>query len=230
MIDWHSHVLPKMDDGSRSVEESVSMLDLLSEQGVSTVIATPHFSADEESVDTFLERRAQAYERLEPHVKPEHPRVLCGAEVKYYPGISKMQELPLLTIEGTNILLLEMPMARWTDYVIKELIELAGTRGLTIAMAHIERYVGFQSRGVVEWLCANGLWMQVNATFFERVRTRRQAQRFLGRGMIHLIGSDCHNLTSRPPRLHVAYGLIQKRWGEEIVHQMHEFGHRALKQ
>ena len=95
MIDWHSHLLPKMDDGSRSVEESVSMLDLLGEQGVSIVLATPHFGADEESVDEFLERRAHAYERLAPHIKPEHPRVLCGAEVKYYPGISKMQDQKL---------------------------------------------------------------------------------------------------------------------------------------
>ncbi len=230
MIDWHSHVLPKMDDGSRSVEESVSMLELLREQGVSIVVATPHFDADDESVDTFLERRAHAYQRLAPHLKPEHPRVLCGAEVKYYPGIAKMKELPQLTIEGTNILLLEMPMAKWTDYATKELIELSGTRGLTIVMAHIERYIEMQDRGVVEWLCDNGLWMQVNATFFERFRTRRQAMRLLGRGMIRVIGSDCHNLTSRPPRLQNAYDLIQKRWGEELVHQMHEFGHRALEQ
>lgn len=230
MIDWHSHVLPKMDDGSRSIEESISMLDFLSEQGVSIVIATPHFDADDESVDIFLERRAHAYQSLAPHLKPEHPRVFCGAEVKYYPGIAKMKDLSRLTMEGTNILLLEMPMAKWSDYMVKELVELAGTRGLTIVMAHIERYIGMQKRGVVDWLCANGIWMQVNATFFERIRTRRQAMRLLGRGVIRVIGSDCHNLTSRPPRLRTAYDLIQKRWGEDVVHQIHGVGHRALKQ
>jgi tyrosine-protein phosphatase YwqE len=47
--------------------------------------------------------------------------------------------------------------------------------------------------------------------------------------MIHLIGSDCHNLTSRPPRLHTAYEVIEKRRGEEYVFQMNEFGHRVLK-
>jgi protein-tyrosine phosphatase len=155
--------------------------------------------------------------------------VLCGAEVKYYPGIAKMQELGQLAIQGTNVLLLEMPMARWTDYVVKELVELAGTRGLAIVMAHIERYLPLQSRGTMEWLCTNGLLMQVNATFFERFRTKRQALRMLGAGMIHMIGSDCHNLTSRPPRLHIAYGLIEKRFGGEFIRQMNEFGHSVLK-
>jgi protein-tyrosine phosphatase len=229
MIDWHSHILPKMDDGSRSVEESVCMLDSLKTQGVSLAIATPHFCADEESIDAFLQRRAASYQMLSQSINSSHPHVLCGAEVKYYPGISKMQHLELLAAENTNVLLLEMPMAKWTEYAIKELVELAGTRGLTIVMAHIERYSAMQSRGTVEWLCANGLLMQVNASFFERVGTRRRALRLLDRGMIHLIGSDCHNLTSRPPRLNVAYELIEKRRGTDYVLQMNEFGHRALK-
>lgn len=225
MIDWHSHILPQMDDGSRSVEESLHMLDNMSEQGVSTVIATPHFSADEESVDTFLQRRATAYQSLAQKMTPEHPRVLCGAEVKYYPGIAKMHELGHLSIENTNVLLLEMPMSRWTEYAVRELIELAGTRGLTVVMAHIERYIGMQSKGTVECLCDNGLLMQANATFFERIRTRNRALRFLDTGMLHVIGSDCHNMTSRPPRLQKAYEFIGKRRGREYVTQMTEFGH-----
>ena len=53
MIDWHSHVLPALDDGSRSVDESLALLKMLSEQGVDTVIATPHFYADRESLSSF---------------------------------------------------------------------------------------------------------------------------------------------------------------------------------
>ena len=86
MIDWHSHILPAMDDGSRCVEESIEMLDLLAEQGVSCVIATPHFLANEESVDRFLQRRRASYDALMQAVSENHPTVLCGAEVKYYAG------------------------------------------------------------------------------------------------------------------------------------------------
>ena len=229
MSDWHSHILPLMDDGSQSVEESLMMLNALHAQGVSVVVATPHFMANEESVDAFLQRRELAFQTLAQSMTLEHPRVLCGAEVKYYPGIAKMQDLSRLAIENTNILLLEMPMTRWTDHSVKELVELSSVRGLTIVLAHIERYLGLQKRGTIEWLCANGLLMQVNATFFEKIVTKHRALRLLDRGFIHMVGSDCHNLSSRPPRLRSAYDWIEKRRGRDYVIQLSKFGHKAFK-
>ena len=56
MIDFHSHILPAMDDGSKNIEESLQMLRMLQEQGVERVIATPHFYADENPPDVFLRR------------------------------------------------------------------------------------------------------------------------------------------------------------------------------
>ena len=102
MIDWHSHILPNMDDGSHSVDESRSMLQSLKEQGIETVIATPHFDADSESVDTFLERRCAAYQLLREICISNSQQLLCGAEVRYYPGISKLIGLERLSIESTN--------------------------------------------------------------------------------------------------------------------------------
>ena len=64
MIDWHSHILPGIDDGSRDVSESLALIEKLSEQGVDTVVATPHFYADDNSVDAFLEKRNKAYEAM----------------------------------------------------------------------------------------------------------------------------------------------------------------------
>lgn len=230
MIDWHSHILPEMDDGSQSVDESISMLNSLKEQGATCVIATPHFYVNEESVEDFLRRRKRSHELLAQKMTEEHPRVLCGAEVKYYPGISKMEDLDRLTIEGTRILLLEMPMKRWTEYTVKELTELSATRGLIIVMAHIERYLAFHGSDMVERLCDNGLLMQVNASFFERAGTRRKALRFLKDGMIHFIGSDCHNLTTRAPRLQTAYDLIERKAGERFLSRLTDFGNYILEQ
>ena len=64
MIDWHSHVLPALDDGSHSIAQSLEMLTMLKEQGVDTVIATPHFYANDESVEKFLERRERSARAL----------------------------------------------------------------------------------------------------------------------------------------------------------------------
>ena len=63
MIDFHTHILPNVDDGSKGVEESTLMLTRLFEQGVNKVIATPHFYANDESVDEFLLRRNAAFEK-----------------------------------------------------------------------------------------------------------------------------------------------------------------------
>ena len=72
MIDFHSHILPAMDDGSKNIEESLQMLRMLQEQGVERVIATPHFYADENPPDVFLRRRADAWEHLRAHLTQCH--------------------------------------------------------------------------------------------------------------------------------------------------------------
>lgn len=229
MIDWHSHILPALDDGSKSVDESQRMLTALKEQGIACVIATPHFHANRESVDKFLQRRQESYERLMQIDQGSLPQVLCGAEVRYYPGIAKMEGLERLAIDGGGILLLEMPMDKWTEYTVRELCELASTRGLTVVLAHIERYLNLQSGGVVERLCANGLLMQSNASFFNDFITRHKAFRLLMSGNIHFIGSDCHNMKERAPQIGRAYELIEKKLGSEYVSQMREYGYKMLK-
>ncbi len=228
MIDWHSHILPGMDDGSRSVEESLAMLEMMSEQGVSCVVATPHFYANAETYDHFLSRRRSSFEALSGHLTKTHPRVLCGAEVRYYPGIAKFNDLASLAIEGTRILLLEMPMMHWTEYTVNELIELSVTRGLTVVLAHIERYLPMQSIQIFNRLRENGILMQVNASYFKRISSRRKALSLLDAGLIHFLGSDTHNLTDRNPNLGSAYKIIEKKFGNYYVVQMNEFGNRHL--
>jgi protein-tyrosine phosphatase len=219
-----------MDDGSANLAESIAMLERQAQQGVKTVIATPHFYANEESIESFLQRRKNAYGLLSQSLKEAHPHVFCGADVRYYPGISKLENLGALAIEGTRMLLLEMPMVKWTEYTVKELIELAGTRGLTVVMAHIERYLALQGKAVFERLRRNGLLMQVNASLFERIGGRHKGLKLLSSGMVQFIGSDCHNLTTRAPSLGGAYEYVERKFGKDFVDQMNDFGYRALGQ
>ncbi len=229
MIDFHSHILPGVDDGSRDVTESISMLDMLASQGVDTVAATPHFNANKESADDFLIRRDEAFESLRPHLSKQHPKIICGAEVEYYPGIGRMPQLQKLCISSDRLLLLEMPMTKWTDYTVKELAELAGTGRITVILAHIERYMGLQSKNTVYRLYESGILMQVNASFFVDLLTKRKAISMLSGGEIHLIGSDCHNTSTRAPRIGKAFEAIEKKLGAEFVRDINEFGHTLLE-
>ncbi len=228
MIDWHSHILPSMDDGSRDVQESIALLKSEKIQGVDTVIATPHFLANDESVETFLQRREESLKLLINSLSEDFPEILCGAEVKYYQGISKMDNLEKLTINGTELLLLEMPMTKWTQYTVDELVQLASNGSVKIILAHIERYMKFQSSDVWFRLYESGILMQVNASFFLDFSTKRKALNMLKNGEIDAIGSDCHNQLSRPPKLDKAYSYIEKKLGKDFVNDFNEYGKSVL--
>lgn len=229
MIDWHSHVLPSIDDGSKSVSESLELLALLSCQGIDTVVATPHFLADCESVESFLKRRSESFEKLVPFLNEKHPRVLLGAEVKFYSGISRMNGLEKLCIENTNLLLLEMPVSPWTEYTKRELFELSATRGVKVILAHVERYISFQNKSVWENCLRNGMFVQVNAGYINDLFSKRKAIRNLEEGKIHFIGSDCHNLKLRPPKLNEAFQTVRNKLGNGFLEQMNEFGYLVLE-
>ena len=228
MIDWHSHILPKVDDGSKSIEESIALLDMLEEQGVDTVVASSHFYPNDERVSSFLERRQAAYEKLCRYTADRSQKILLGAEVYYYPGICRMDKLSELRLENSKILLLEMPFAKWSDYTIGEVIEIASSRDFTVLIAHLDRYMEFQSVKVLENLIGNGVLMQANASFFDGYFKKRRALKMLNDGYIHVIGSDCHNLTSRPPQIGNAFDAIQKKFGEDFLRRMNHFGKRIL--
>lgn len=228
MIDWHSHILPAMDDGSKDVAESISMLEMQTSQGVETVIATPHFYANDESVAAFIERRAKAFETLKTQLGDRAPRIMLGAEVRYYQGISRLEGLRDLRIEGSKLLLLEMPMSVWTETMVRELVELSGKNGIRIVLAHVERYLKLQKRSVWERILDSGIMMQVNASFFASVASKRKAITLLQDGMIQFLGSDCHNLTTRPPILGKAFEVIRKKLGDDFLDQMQQYGYSLL--
>ncbi len=228
MIDWHSHILPGMDDGSEDVAESLAMLELQAAQGIKTVIATPHFYANDEAVEAFVLRRQKAYEELKAKLPKDAPQILLGAEVRYYRGISRMENIQSLQIQGSNLLLLEMPMREWTESMIKDLLELSGHSGVQLILAHVERYLSFQKRETWERLYENGILMQVNASFFTGFMSRRKAINLLQENLVHVVGSDCHNLTTRPPQLGKAFEAIGKKLGDRFLEQMEQYGYSLL--
>lgn len=228
MIDWHTHILPGMDDGSHEVAESISMINMQVSQGVDMVVATPHFYANDETVDSFLDRRKKALELLMAELPEGSPEIRLGAEVRYYQGISRMTDLKALRIEGSKLLLLEMPMTVWTEYMVRELIELSGKSSIRIVLAHIERYLNLQKQAVRERIYDSGILMQANASFFTTLASRRKAISLLKEGKIHFVGSDCHNVTSRSPKIGQAFEIIQKKLGDDYISQMNAYGYSML--
>lgn len=208
MVDLHSHILPGIDDGSRSVEESLQMLQVSAEQDITCMAATPHFYPNENDIEHFLERRAIAAERLRNVWRAGLPCLLLGAEIYYFAGMDRVSELTKLQIGKTGLLLVEMPFAPWSRRMVEDVVMLNARPQITVVLAHIERYLPFRNAKWLEELRGQGVLMQSNAEFFLYWRTRRKALRMLRRGEIDFLGSDCHNMTTRPPQLGAACGTI----------------------
>ena len=221
MIDFHSHILPGIDDGSKSVCESIKLLEMLKEQGITKVVATPHFYANQNPVSEFMKKRKSAYETLAAEIADGLPHIILGAEVKYYEGISRLDNLDDLCIGDSKLLLLEMPMKRWTEYTLRELSELNSRGSFRIVLAHVERYLSFQPKLLIEDLTDSGILMQSNADFFLNLRSRFKAIKMLRNGQINFIGSDCHGVTFRPPHIGDAYSLIRRKFGDGFVDSMY---------
>ena len=211
MTDIHCHILPGMDDGSRSTAESLSMLEASAAQGVGRIVATPHFYAGENSPEEFLVRREHAFARLKRVWRPGLPEIRLGAEVCWFEGACRCEGLDSLRIEGTQLLLLEMPFARWTERMLREVRELQERPGVTVLLAHVERYLRGQTPGVWDELLSWGVLNQCNAEFLLSWRTRRRAVRMLREGRIHFLGSDSHNMDARPPRLGQALEKLHEK-------------------
>ena len=226
-IDFHSHILPGIDDGSQSVAESIEMLKMEAEQGVRHVVATPHFYPGSDRPERFLRRRRDAELRLREEMQkyPDLPQISVGAEVFYFYGISNSDTLSDLTIENKRYILLEMPDIPWTSRMFDEIEQIYIKQGIVPVIAHIDRYIApFQTHGILKRLSEMPVVVQANAGFFLRVSTRSMALRMLRKNQIQILGSDCHNVAKRPPNLGTAYQLIEDRLGASMVNRINQCG------
>lgn len=223
IIDFHSHILPGIDDGSKSLKESLSMLELEAEQEIRYVVATPHFYAQHDDPERFLRKRKAAEEQLREalEMRGDLPAISVGAEVYFFSGMSHSDILPYLTIGEKRCILIEMPNAPWSESMYRELAEIRDRRDLIPIIAHVDRYISpFRTYGIPERLEQLPVLVQANASFFLNRKTRGMAMKMLREDRIHLLGSDCHNLSSRLPNLGPAVELIEQRFGSEMIEQI----------
>ncbi len=190
MIDLHCHLLPAVDDGSRSVAQSVKVLREMAEQGVTDVCLTPHLPASrsEAGPPAVHERAFQALQAEAPGA----PRLHRGAEVMLDRPISHTAAASRkLTLGGSRYLLVEFPRLVALDTVSNALSQVAGM-GLIPLLAHPERYSCCSADAVRHWK-SFGAKMQVDATTLLTPQARGQrARQLVGEGLADILAGDNH--------------------------------------
>lgn len=209
LIESHIHLLPGIDDGAKNAKMSLEMLEMLKAQGVGRIYATPHFYAHRErSVPDFLEKRAQAYQKIG---SPENVRL--GAEVAVEHGISELPGIETLAFEGTHLILLEFPYTKYASWMGQEICNIAAEYHLTPVIAHIHRYLELFTKEQMEHVLQMDAVFQVNHEAFKDFRQRRFVHRLLKEEYPVVFGSDSHNLTDRKPN----WDLAKKKCRIELL-------------
>lgn len=229
MIDFHTHILPNIDDGSRDLEESLEILNRQEEVGIKTIIATPHFYPDH-NLDAFTKIRREALETLKEGSKEREVDIRLGAEVLLSVDTWQLEGLEQLCIGGTHYILVELPYSHWSDWVYTSIEKLITAKGLRPILAHVERYdtVHEQPNKLLPFL-EMGCILQANAISLHPESSRRKLTLKLAKhGFIQLLGSDVHRSKGLHP-VSIGYKTLEDKVGPAYVENMQQIGAEVLQ-
>lgn len=221
LYDMHCHILPGIDDGAKDEYEMMKMVRVAYNEGIRTIVTTPHYhpvrgSADAETVMRIF---AKMYSLIR-HYYPDMD-VYEGCEIYYQGGIvEKLKSGELLTLAGSNYALVEFS----TDTEIKTICDAVNEfmfAGFYPVIAHVERYDKLiKDIDMIEQLVESGVYIQVNAGSVIGEYTsaaKKDIKKLLQRNLVHFVGTDAHNEKVRPPKISKCYRYINKKFGEETA-------------
>ncbi|HIE51696.1 MAG TPA: hypothetical protein EYP85_08035 [Armatimonadetes bacterium] len=224
MIDLHTHLLPGLDDGARSLEEAVAMAEIAAQDGIQQILLTPHWARGkyEPSPETIAQKTKELQAAC----------AACGIRLKFTAAAEVLlyDELPVQVRDGqvptwggqNPYLLLELPLFDW-PLCMEEVIFQLQMQGLKLILAHPERYTRVQEDPAVLYrLSVSGVLAQVTAASllgWQGPIVRRTAQMLIKQRWVQVIASDAHSLRS-PPQLTEAVQAATALIGEEAARQM----------
>lgn len=192
LIDFHAHILPGADHGSTDIECSRQQLELLSGVGIKKIVAAPHFYPHKTTLKSFLSLREKAVEDIKQILDDNSPKIYPAAEVLLAPGLDKMEGIETLCINGTNVILVELPIQQ-LDGGIEEALLNIRENGLVPVVAHIDRY----PKDVRQRLIDLNLACQINVSSLCSLRRRINIMPFISSGAIYALGTDIHGTNER---------------------------------
>ena len=229
MIDFHTHIIHHIDDGAKTIEESVKMLEEAYINGTDTVVLTSHYyPKDNEHLNTYISRRNRKYQELKDAcIGKEVPRLLLGAEVNVRDKFYSLEKLPELCIEGTDYMLVEMPFVKWNENVIEDLYNLT-LRGVKLIIAHIDRYMKFPEKELCLLDELSPVY-QVNSEIMCSYFGKKRLLKLLNANRVHVLGSDMHGINRRVNTLHKAYNKLEKHLGVDFINRLNINGQAVLE-
>lgn len=226
MVDLHCHILPGIDDGAKTLEESLFLLREELKQGVDQIVLTPHFNPENITVKEFERKRREAFSLLSQSVQKENlpVQLKLGAEVQFSAMLPEL-DLSALLIEGTSYLLIEFSPCFYPAWT-KDILYQLRLKGIVPILAHVERYAYLMDnpKELFE-LVSEGTIVQVNASSVLRKGSKQQRiQKLLRWNLIHILSTDTHSIDKRPPLMESAFKQIENWCGQDKVQRLKQAG------
>lgn len=224
MIDIHCHILPEVDDGSKSLEESIEMARIAESEGIKTIVNTSHYHFDfkykkGEELKTILEEFNQKLKQENIEVE-----VILGNELYYTEDlIGKLENLDFYTINESNYLLIEFPPTNVPKNLTDVIYEIK-LIGYTPILAHVERYPAIQENpNIIYDAIKEGALIQINASSIlgkNGPDAEDTCEILLKNNMVHVVGTDAHSSTRRRPLIKEAYNHICDEYGKTLAEEL----------
>ena len=221
-VDFHSHILPGMDDGAKNSEMSLAMLEKEKEDGVDTFVLTPHYYMHNESVKPFLKRREHCLKRLREAAEKsgaDIPKLVTAAEVSFTPSLINA-DVSKLCILDTDYLLLELPFKPFSTSLVNSVANFVNAVQVKVILAHIERYYPVAGMAGIQNMLSLDVLAQVNCGAMRSAIGKSAAIKLIERGQAQVIGSDCHNTVIRKPNMSFGTKQIEKKLGKKALERI----------
>ena len=223
-LDMHSHIIPSVDDGAKDMTMTMEMIAAAYEQGVRIMIATPHYYPGHNNCppDILNKIYGETVSAIQETYKDF--TLLLGNEIYYKEEmIDGLKEKRIFSLADTRYILVEFSVMAEYRYLY-EAVKKCVNAGFYPVLAHIERYrCLYKEEKRVAELINVGAYMQVNAENFKKgffMPERKYCMKLLQSGMVHFLGSDCHNMESRKPNLGLAADYLEQKTEKAIFERI----------
>ncbi|GKU84875.1 tyrosine-protein phosphatase [Niallia sp. NCCP-28] len=222
MIDIHCHILPGIDDGAKTIEDSLEMAKVAAEEGIKTIIATPHHRNNQ-----FINKKEEILQYVEDLnkmlVQQNMPiNILPGQEVRIFGEVLEDYEKgEILTLNHTKYLFIEFPSSSVPRYAERLLYDIQ-TQGIIPIIVHPERNKELQEKPELMYkLVQNGALTQVTGAsvsgYFGK-KVKQFSEQLIEANLTHFIASDAHNTSTRTFKMNQAFDEIEAKFGSDYVY------------
>lgn len=218
MIDIHTHILPGVDDGSPSLESSIEMIKQEINDGVESIILTPHVQSRVQKVDITLHQ--EIFESLKSEVLKQGLKInlYLGAEIHYRSHLEP--DYQTMSLAGSKYILVEFsPMI---ETPIEDIVYDISRSGFIPIIAHIERYQYLQFDDYYK-IKNTGALLQMNASAIlglEKIVNKKLVHKLLKEKLIDFVATDTHHPEKRPPNMKACYDLLKKSYDESYLNEI----------